>query len=367
MSNDPYEILGVARDASADEIKRAYRKLARENHPDANPGDGGAEARFKEISLAYEILSDPEKRQRYDAYGAANGPQFDPTAQGFGIQDLFDAFFGGDPFGAARPQGPARGPDAETLVEIDLEAAVRGTTASVEVRMPVRCERCVGSGAEPGTFPSRCDTCGGTGEVRQVRRSILGQLVTSSPCAQCSGTGFVVADPCGDCRGEGRVNATRGVDFEVPAGIADGQRLRLAGRGPAAFRGGEPGDLYVGVRVRSHPEFERHGDDLLHVRPIAFTQATLGVVLSVNTFDGPEDLAVPAGTQSGRMFRLRGRGVPRLRGRGRGDLMVRVDVVTPNELTDEQQELIRRLAEVRGEEVAPADKGLFSRIKSAFQ
>ncbi|MFZ4585388.1 MAG: J domain-containing protein [Acidimicrobiia bacterium] len=366
MTNDPYEILGVARDASADDIKRAYRKLARENHPDANPGNPEAEARFKDISLAYEILSDPEKRQRYDAYGGADGPQFGPM-DGFGIQDLFDAFFGGDPFGAARQQGPARGPDAETMVEIDLEQAVRGTTASVEVRMPVRCDRCTGSGAEPGTFPSRCETCGGAGQIRQVRRSILGQLVTASPCPQCSATGFVVATPCGECFGEGRVNASRGVDFEVPAGIADGQRLRLAGRGPAAFRGGEPGDLYVGVRVRAHPTLERHGDDLVHVQPISFAQATLGAVLVVDTFDGPEDLVVPAGTESGRLFRLRGRGVPRLRGRGRGDLLVRVDIVTPTDLTEEQEALLRQFAELRSEPLAPAEKGFFSRIKSAFQ
>ena len=370
-TNDPYEILGVARSASADEIKRAYRSLARQHHPDANQGDPEAAERFKEISLAYEILSDPDKRRRYDEFGSTGGPGgFGPTMDGFGIQDIFEAFFGGDPFGGGggtRRGGPPRGQDAEAVVEVELADSAVGVTASVEVRMPVACEHCNGNGAEPGSFPSRCETCGGAGEVRQVRRSILGQLVTTAPCHVCQGAGFTIANPCTTCRGDGRVVANRTLELEVPAGIDDGQRLRLNGRGPAGFRGGPPGDLFVTVRVNPDPRFERHGDDLLHVRPIAFTQAALGAVLQIETFDGVEELPIPPGTQPGRMFRLKGQGMPHLRSRGRGDLLVRIDVEVPTKLDPEDEETLRAFAARRGEDVAPRDQGLFSRIKSAFQ
>jgi molecular chaperone DnaJ len=370
MPADFYELLGVGRDAADDEIKKAYRRLARQYHPDANDGDPEAEARFKEISVAYETLRDPEKRRRYDMYGIEGlGAGGGPGAGGFdfGVSDLFDAFFGAGFGGGRGPGGPPRGPDAEVHLVLDLEEAAFGAVKAVELRMPVECERCHGSGCEPGTHPSTCRTCGGAGEVRTVRRTILGQMMTATPCSACRGTGREILSPCRDCRGDGRVTLPATVEVQVPAGIDDGQRLRLAGRGPAAPRGGEPGDLYVSIAVRPHARFERDGDDLLHVLRLPMTQATLGAHLKVETLDGEEDLLVPAGTQTGKIFRLRGRGVPMLRGRGRGDLIVRVEVVVPDKLSAEEAQRVRRLAELRGEAVAPREEGFFSRIKSAFQ
>jgi molecular chaperone DnaJ len=366
-------MLGVARNASDEEIKRAYRALAREHHPDQNQGDPEAEARFKEINLAYELLRDPERRRRYDVFGddggrsGGGGPRPGP-GDAFGFGDIFDAFFGGDAFGGRGPAGPPRAPDAEAVVNLDLARAAFGATVTVDVRLPVACARCEGSGCEPGTHPARCDVCGGAGEVREVRRSILGQIVTAAPCVACSATGSRIPSPCKECRGDGRVRSERSIDVEVPAGVDDGQRLRLSGRGPAAPRGGSPGDLYVTVRVAPDPRFERQGDDLLHVRRIAFTQATLGCRLDVETLEGAEELLVAPGTQPGHVFRLKNRGVPALRGRGRGDLLVRVDVDVPGRLSAEEDALVRQLAELRNEEVAaPQDKSVFSRLKSAFQ
>jgi molecular chaperone DnaJ len=371
MPSDFYELLEVDRNASDDEIKKAYRRLARQHHPDANDGDPAAEARFKEITVAYDTLRDPEKRRRYDMYGAegmgagAGGPGaggFD-----FGVSDLFDAFFGSGFGGARGPAGPARGPDAEVHLVLDLEEAAFGATKPVELRMPVECDRCTGSGCEPGTHASTCRTCGGAGEVRTVRRTILGQMMTATPCSACRGTGREILSPCRDCRGDGRVTLPATVEVQVPAGIDDGQRLRLSGRGPAAPRGGDPGDLYVSIAVKPHARFERDGDDLIHVLRLPMTQASLGAHLLIETLDGEEDLVIPAGTQTGRLFRLRGRGVPALRGRGRGDLIVQVEVVVPEKLSAEEAQLVRRLAELRGEAVAPREEGFFSKIKSAFQ
>lgn len=366
---DYYELLGVARNATDDEIKRAYRALARRYHPDANPGDAEAEARFKEISVAYETLRDPERRRRYDMFGEAptSAAGAGGAADGFGLNDLFDAFFGGDIFGARRgPTGPVRGPDLETRVDLTLTEAAFGATRTVQVRMPVSCPRCEGSGSEPGTHPARCETCGGVGEVRQVRRSLLGQVVTASPCTVCGGTGTRILSPCHGCRGDGRVGETRDIEVEVPAGIHHGQRLLLRGQGPAAPRGGIPGDLYVGIAVAPDPRFERQGDDLVHVRRIAMTQAALGAQLPIETLDGEETLTVPAGTQAGRVFRLKGKGMPSSTGR-RGDLVVEIRVETPERLAPEEAELLRQLAQLRGEEVAEAESGFFSRIRSAFQ
>ncbi len=369
MIRDFYEILGVTRQSTDDEIKRAYRDLARRYHPDGNPGDPEAEERFKEVSVAYETLRDPERRRRYDVFGDSGGRGAPAQAgEQFGFGDLFDAFFGGDPFNMRRAQsGPPRGADAEAVIELTLGEAAFGATKTIEARLPVACTRCDGSGCEPGTHPTRCDACGGEGEIRQVRRSILGQIVTAAPCGICDGTGRRILTQCRDCRGDGRVHAQRSIDVEVPAGVDDGQRLRLAGRGPAARRGGVPGDLYVTVRVAKHADFERQGDDLLNVRRIGIAQAALGVRLSVNTLEATEELVVPPGTQPGQVFRLKGAGVPALRGRGRGDLLVRIEVVVPTQLTDEESELLHRLATVRGEDVAPPEKGVFSRLRSAFQ
>ncbi|MBA2325440.1 MAG: J domain-containing protein [Actinobacteria bacterium] len=369
MSADYYGVLGVSPQASDDEIKRAYRALARKFHPDGNPDDPEAAEHFKEVSRAYETLRDPERRRRYDMFGADGAGAAGPSGPmgDFGVGDFFDAFFGGDAFGRRGPAGPARAADAEIRVELTLAEVTFGVTRTIEIRLPVPCDRCDGSGCEPGTHPSRCDVCGGTGEVRQVRRSILGQMVTASPCAACYAAGSRILSPCRDCRGEGRVQGTHDIDVDVPAGVDSGQRLRLSGRGPAAPRGGIDGDLYVTITVAPHPDFERHGDDLVHVRRVSLTQAALGASLVVETLDGPEQLAVPPGTQPGHVFRLKARGVPSLRGRGRGDLLVRLDVEVPDRLRPEEAELLRKLAELRGDDVAPADEGFFSRLKSAFQ
>jgi len=369
MPTDYYELLGVSRHAGDDEIKRAFRKAARECHPDYHPDDPEAEARFKSLSVAYETLSDPERRRRYDMFGpegAPGGPRGGSDAGGFG--DLFDVFFGGDPFGTRRGAGPPRGEDAETLVELTLHEAAFGTTQEIEVTLPGPCDRCGGSGCEPGTHPERCPECGGTGEVRQVRRTVLGQMVTAGPCFACGATGSTIPNPCTDCRGEGRVRSTRTLDVEVPAGIDDGQRLRLAGRGAAAPRGGQPGDLFVTVRVAPDPDLAREGRDLVHSRRLPMTTAVLGATITVPTLEGPEDVEVPAGTQPGQVIRLKGRGVPTLRGRGRGDLLVHLDVVTPTHLSSEEADLLRRFADLHGDDVgAEHDGGFFSRIRSAFQ
>jgi molecular chaperone DnaJ len=373
VADDFYELLNVRSGASDDEIKRSYRRLARELHPDTN-SDPAAEERFKKITVAYETLRDPERRRQYDMFGpdgakvGAGGGGFGGDVFGSGLGDLFETFFGGSPFGGGgRRGGPPRGSDAETVVELDFRAAVFGTKAEVRVRLPVACGTCSGTGARPGTRPETCQTCAGSGEVRQVRQSILGQMVTSAPCRRCGGLGVEIRDPCPDCRGDGRRTEDRTLSVDVPAGVDDGSTLRIPGRGAAGPRGGATGDLYVHLRVRPDPRFTRQAYDLVHELHLPVTAAALGTHLRFETLDGTEDLVVPRGTQSGRVFRLRGHGVPHVDGRGRGDLLVQVAVDTPTDLTLEQDELLRRLATERGEEVAPAESGLRARIRSAFK
>lgn len=372
MSTDYYELLEVSRDASADEIKRAYRVAARRYHPDANPGDAAAEARFKEVAKAYETLSDAERRQRYDRFGA-DGPQGgggDPFGGG-GFTDIFDAFFGGgSPFGGGGGGGgrggPSAGPDLEVAAEIDFETAVFGGTEEVTVRTAVPCEPCEATGAKPGTHAEQCRQCGGAGQVRQVRQSILGQMVTAVACPACRGAGQVIADPCPTCHGEGREVTDKTYTVDIPAGVDTGSTLRLTGFGAAGPRGGGRGDLYVQVRVRPHDRFDRDEDDLLHELHLPVTQAALGTTIDFETLDGTEPIEVPRGTQSGRVFRLKGKGVPHVRGRGRGDLLVRAVVDTPVDLEHEVEDALRAIAAHRGEAVAPPEKGFMSRIKSAF-
>ena len=367
MSRDFYDVLGVPRDASNEEVKRAFRSLARRYHPDVAKDDPEAEGRFKEIAHAYEVLSDPEKRARYDRYGEEGlGVSGDPFV-GVGLGDLFEAFFGGDVFGSRRPSGPARGPDAEVRVDLELAEAVFGAEKTIEIRLPVACETCEASGCRPGTYPVACDQCGGAGEIRQVRRSILGQVVSSRPCPVCRGAGKAIESPCTDCGGEGRVTRLKRLQVDVPAGIDDGQRLRLTGRGPAAPRGGFPGDLYVSVTVLDHPDYERVGDDLVRHLHVPVTQAVLGARIDVEILDGTEELVLTPGTQPGALFRLRGRGVPHLRGSGRGDLIIRLEVDVPEALSEDEDEIYRRLAALRGDEVAPRDRSFFEKLRSAFQ
>jgi len=377
---DYYELLGVSRTATADEIKKAYRQRARELHPDANPGDPAAGERFKLVAQAYEVLSDPDTRARYDRFGeagvgsAAGGPNVGDIFGGGagGFSDLFDAFFGGsagNPFGGGGrggPTGPPRGQDLEVVADIEFAQAVFGATVGVEVRTALRCEDCDGSGAGAGTQPITCSECNGRGQVQRVRQSMLGQMVTSSACPRCGGLGQVIVTPCPTCHGEGRVITEKTYQVDVPAGVDTGSTLRLTGRGAVGPRGGGAGDLYVHIRVAPHETFRRDGDDLLAELPISIAQAALGTKLVLPTLDGEEEIVVPAGTQPGKEFVFRQRGVHRLQGRGRGDLRVQIAVQVPTKLTDFEAELLTKFAESRGEVVGHPEQGLFSRIKSAF-
>lgn len=374
---DFYELLGVDRTASGEQIKRAYRKRARELHPDANPDDPRAEEQFKELSRAYEVLSDPDQRSRYDRFGESgvSGPAGGGAGDFFaggggGLNDIFDAFFGGgSPFGGggrSGPAGPPRGQDLEVVADLTFEQAVFGTELPVSMRTAVVCNDCGGTGAGSGTKPVTCADCNGTGQVRRVRQSMLGQMVSSGPCARCSGMGQVIVTPCPTCRAEGRVVEERTLNVDVPAGVDNGATLRLSGRGAVGPRGGGTGDLYVHLRVAPHARFGRVGNDLVTEVPISIAQAALGTTFSLETLDGDEELVVPAGTQPGREFVMRGRGVPQVHGRGRGDLRAVIRVEVPTKLSADEAELLRRYAEERGESVHPHDKGLFSRIKSAF-
>lgn len=372
---DYYELLGVSRNASTDEIKRAYRRRARELHPDANPGDASAAEEFKEVARAYQVLSDTDQRARYDRFGEAGvgGAGGGPSAEdifGGGLGDIFETFFGGggSPFGGRSrgPSGPPRGQDLEVVADISFEQAVFGDQVTVEMKLPVRCDDCRGTGAGEGTKPVTCSDCDGTGQVQRVRQSLLGQMVTSSSCARCGGLGQVITTPCQSCRGEGRVTVDKSYQVDVPAGVDSGSTLRLTGRGAAGPRGGGTGDLYVHLRVRPHEHFVRDELDLVTDVPISIAQAALGTSLTLQTLDGDEELVIPPATQPGREFVLRGRGVPRLQGRGRGDLRARVRVDVPTQLSEQEVDLLTRFAEGRGEVVGNGKEGLFSRIKSAF-
>ena len=369
---DLYEILGVARNANADALKRAYRAKARELHPDTNP-DPSAEARFKEVTLAYEVLKDPDRRARYDRFGP-EGVFSGQGNGGFGfdggIGDIFEAFFGGAAGGGgSRRRGPAAGADAEVRLRLDFTEAVFGCRKELTVQLPVTCGVCAGRGTAAGTEPETCIECGGAGELRRVRQSLLGQVVTSVACSRCSGTGLTIPHPCGGCNGEGRRVEERTFTVEVPAGVEEGSTLRLAERGAAGQRGGPSGSLFVHLAVSPDTRFERRGSDLHTMLNIGVAQAALGVQTEVDGIEGTIPMTVAPGTQSGHVERVRGGGVPHLRGRGRGDLFIHVVIETPRDLDAAQEDLLRQYAAARGEAVAPSGgggEGVFSRLRSAF-
>ena len=361
-SPDLYEILEVDSSASAEELKRSYRRLARQYHPDANPGNAEAEARFKEISQAYEILSDPDRRAHYDRFGS------DVNGQGdFGsVQDLFDMFFqgfGGFGGGGQR-SGPQPGPDAQVGLRISLHEAAFGVQREVSVTLPVACTDCRATGAAEGSSPAVCPECQGAGQVRAVRNSVFGQMVTSAACRRCGGFGSIIEKPCASCRGEGRRNETKVLTVEIPAGVENGSTMRLMDRGPAGARGGSNGTLYVQLAVEDDPRFERHGDDLHHEATISFTQAVFGAEISVPTLAENHSLSVPAGSVHGTVLRLRDQGVPHLRGRGRGDLFVHLAIDVPTDLSPESEQHLRDFALSRGEDVSETSHGLFGRRKA---
>ena len=374
MRRDPYDVLGVGRDADERQIKRAFRALARELHPDVNSHDPEAEEKFKEAAEAYEILSDGERRATYDRFGfeGLDSRGFASSAQGFGsFADIFDAFFGGDPFGAAFGRGPGRvqGGDVAVAVEVSLEEAARGTTVDIAYDLVDTCERCGGSRAEPGTPVETCSRCGGAGRVRAVTRTAFGQLVREQACDVCGGEGRVPEEPCRECGGRGRRAVRRTLEVDVPAGIADEQRIRLAGRGHAGERGGPPGDLYVLVRVTDDERFVRDGNDLVTVVDVPAPGAALGATVSVPTLDGEEQLEVAPGTQPGTVVTLRGRGMPAI-GRGRrGDQRVVLNVMIPRNLSGRQRELLEELRGSLTDENLrePAAESLVGKLKRAFR
>ncbi len=369
---DYYDVLGVGREASAQDLKKAYRRLAMEFHPDRNPSADAAD-RFKEITRAYEVLSDPDKRSLYDRFGhagvdgAAGGPQgFEgfQTFEGFG--DIFDAFFGGGGR-AGRRRGPAKGADLRYNLRLTFEEAVFGCEKEIEFVRLDRCSRCSGKGTEPGTDLAVCPDCNGAGQIRRAQQSIFGQFVNVSTCGRCQGEGRIVTNPCTECRGTGRKRESRKISVKVPAGVDDGSQIRLGGEGEAGARGGEQGNLYVVISVAPHAQFVRMEDHVLLELPVNIAQAALGAKILIPTLEGETEFEIPAGTQNDEDFVIRGKGVPHLRGTGRGDLVVRVAVVVPESLTDEQRELLSKLGETMGTPTLPKrSKGFFERLRDAM-
>ena len=373
QKRDYYEVLGVSKGASDDEIKRAYRKLAKKYHPDMNPGDKEAEAKFKEVNEAYSILSDSEKRARYDQFGHAGvDPNYGAGGPGGGfggfdmgdidLGDIFGSFFGGG-FGgfggssSGRRNGPQKGESLRASLTISFEEAAFGCEKEINLNRTEECEACHGSGAEPGTTAETCPDCRGTGVVRVQQRTGGFAFSSTAPCSRCRGTGKIIHTPCKACGGSGSVKKTKRVTVSIPAGIDDGQAISLRGQGNAGKNGGPAGDLIVAVHVKPHPQFHRDGTTVLYEQPVTFYQAVMGAELEIPTIDGKVKYNLPAGTQTGTTFRLRGKGIPELRGRGRGDQYVTVRVQVPTSLNGEQKEALRAFAEAMGEDV-PEESGL---------
>ncbi|MBF8436010.1 molecular chaperone DnaJ [Halanaerobiaceae bacterium Z-7014] len=371
---DYYDILGVDRDADQKEIKKAYRKLAKKYHPDRNPDDPEAGEKFKEISEAYGILSDEDKRARYDQYGHAGIGDDDFNYEDFarggfgGLEDLFEMFMGGgfSGMGQRSQNRPTRGRDLEYRMEISFEDAAFGTEKTIRIPRQETCQTCDGSGAKPGSNPRTCPKCDGSGQIRVNQRTPFGNMAQIKTCDRCQGRGEIIDEPCPDCNGEGRVTRRRDIKVEIPAGISSGQRIRLSGKGGAGKRGGPSGDLFVRVDVKPHDLFERKGDDVYYELPINFVQAALGDEIQVPTLEGEVKLKIPEGTQPGDSLRLKNKGINHLRSSGRGDQYIKIKVVIPKSLDSEQKELLQKFAKISGDEINPESKGFFSRVKDAF-
>ena len=375
QKRDYYEVLGVSRGASEDEIKKAYKKMARKYHPDLNPGDKTAEEKFKEVNEAYEVLSDADKKARYDQYGHAGvDPNF--GAGGFGggfdgsfdfgdLGDIFGSFFGGG-FGGGRrtnPNAPQRGESIRMSIAISFEEAAFGCEKAVTVERYETCDTCHGNGCAPGTSPEVCPDCHGTGTVQVRRQTPMGVFATSSPCPKCGGKGRIIHQPCKDCRGSGMVRKKKTIQASIPAGIDNGQTISIRGQGNAGKNGGPAGDLLITITVRPHEMFRREGTSVLCEAPITFTQAVLGAELEIPTIDGKVKYTLPEGTQSGTTFRLKGKGIPSINGRGRGDQYVTVYIETPKNLNKEQEEALKKFAETMGESNYEEQKKFFKKFK----
>lgn len=364
---DLYEVLGVSKDASDDEIKKAYRKMARQYHPDVNK-EAGAEDKFKEAREAYDVLSDDQKRAFYDRYGHADpnqGMGGGGAADFGGINDIFDMFFGGG--GQRRnPNAPQRGNDLQYTMNIEFKEAAFGKESDVQIPRTEECETCHGNGAKPGTKPETCGICRGTGQQEVVQNTAFGRIVNRRVCNTCSGRGVQIKEKCGTCHGSGKVKKTRTINVKIPAGVDDGAQLRVSGEGESGTKGGPPGDLYIVIRVKQHEYFDRENDDIYCEVPLTFVQAALGDEVEVPTLTDKVRLKIPSGTQSGTYFRLKGKGIPHLRGYGQGDQHVKVVVVTPTSLNEEQKDLLREFARRSGEDTHEQQSGIFERMRRAF-
>lgn len=375
---DYYEVLGIDKSSSDADIKKAYRKMAKQYHPDVNPGDKTAEAKFKEVSEAYEILSDPQKRARYDQYGHAGT---DPNGFGGfegggfggfdfgGIGDIFESFFSGSGFGgrsSKSKRGPQKGADLKYAVEIAFEEAAFGVEREININRMENCVTCNGTGAKPGTSASTCKHCNGTGQVQVKQSTPFGQFVNVKTCDVCHGEGRIITDPCGSCGGKGKIRKSVKIKVNIPAGIDDGQTISLRGEGEPGTRGGPAGDLYITVRVKAHALFQRQGTDVVCDIPITFVQAALGAEIEVPTLDGKVRYTVPEGTQTATVFRLKGKGIPFIRGGGRGDQYVRVNIEVPKKLNEKQKAILREFSEQLGDDAHEQRKGFFEKMKDAL-
>ena len=367
-TKDYYETLGIARDASGEEIKQAYRSLARKHHPDVSDDKSLAEHRFKEINEAYEVLSDPNKRAQYDRFGSVGNGAGGASDFGFGqagFGDIFDMFFGNVRPNAARRSGPQRGSDLRYDLEISLEEAFSGTTKEISFTHLAQCETCKGTCAQPGSLIVSCPQCNGSGIMRVARQTPLGQIVTQMTCSRCAGEGHTVQQPCEACEGSGRREIERKLSVKVPAGVDDGSRIRIAGNGEAGIRGGPAGDLYVYLGVAAHPLFNRDGMDTYVDIPVSFPQAALGAALSVPTLEGELPMTLPPGTQPGTVLRMKGKGMPSVRGAQRGDHHVTVHVMVPTKMNKRQRDMLEEYAKAGGDEIE--ERSFFDRVKDAFR